>query len=204
MDANLSDATPNASPDAPQPELAGIPPSPAPDVQPDSPVSHAAIDLIDVQERASLASQDAPYGLTQDGRPAKKRGRKPGQARAETPAAAPAAAPLPPPVPKVDFQLMARGITNAEISLLVAFLGKDWEPSSELKDAQALRDAWAGFLEAKGVQAFPPEVLLIMAHVAYASPRLTTDSTRSRLARVSQWGKSLFKRTVRKDAPLTE
>jgi hypothetical protein len=161
--------------------------------------SAAAIELVDTQERLVLSAQDAPYGVRADGTPAKKRGRRPGIANKKSEPAETAVSGIPARV-EVDYQFMSRGIVNAELNLLVAILGKDWEPKAELEEAKHLRDGWAAYLESKGIKAFPPEVVLIMAHVAYIAPRLSSPSTKTRLARLREWGQGLFKRSV--DTPL--
>ncbi|MBA7635751.1 hypothetical protein ES703_43355 [subsurface metagenome] len=87
-------------------------------------------------------------------------------------------APGPGPEPAKPVVNMTGVAVSETIFMLSQTLGgEDWKPTATEKDYMAT--SWAAYLDAKGVDDLPPGVLLFMAMLTYALPRLRKQNTQA-------------------------
>lgn len=166
-------------------------------------VNQAAVDAIrkeqeDAEKLAQAeANNPAPHGLRADGKPAKKRGRKPKTATAQN------YSPLnmAPQNAEQPRQSLAAAITTSSIleNMQVTLISHDFKYTEEERAFNI--HAWEKTYDHYGGVKIHPAVELAMSHMSIIATRATASSdTKTKFALLSAWLKSKFKRKKKEDA----
>lgn len=87
--------------------------------------------------------------------------------------------------------------TDLTITTGVMFGGEDWYPVVDenmgVDESKSMQAAYTKYFKAVGVTDIPPSWLLAITLTSYAMPRMFMSKTQSRLKKVANWFKSLFK-----------
>ena len=123
---------------------------------------------------------------------AKKRGRKSGSTKSVVST---------PEKPKVvnsqNMKARATGVTAAHTLMVtcVGIFGDEWRPvideTSGIDEKRNLEEAFADYMEAKGLEDIPPNIALVLAVSFYVVPRLGKPKTKNRVGnwktKTKQW-----------------
>lgn len=154
-------------------------------LEPKSPM-RSAIDEkpSDFDPNIHATNSDGTPKYLKDGKTyAKKRGRKAGSTKSivSTPQ-------KPQPVNTSNMKARATGVTAAHTLLVtcVGIFGDEWRPvideTSGIDEKKNLEEAFADYMEAKGLEDIPPNIALVLAISFYAIPRLMKPKTKNRVA----------------------
>ena len=85
-----------------------------------------------------------------------------------------------------DYTGMGEAMAVTITASCTMMMGEDWKP--EQQEVSAIAQAWAKYFEAKGIQDFPPSLMLGVVHFGYITKRLTMPQTKSKIGNlVIKW-----------------
>lgn len=122
----------------------------------------------------------------------KKRGRKAGTILKNTTPAA-TKTPLEKQAQKISSDELARVLLNLSVGGAVAIIGNEWDFTSK-DEADGMRAAVSGYIEAKGDGSLSPEGMLAVVIAAYALGRIKHENTRSKIGKMFDYIFSFFKK----------
>lgn len=169
--------------------------SDAPDVTLDNLVAPIAGGYVAFDPDIHATNPDGTPSQREDGTYRKKRGRKPGSRAPQGAAAVPVTPPQAsaPKKPTVKPDVLARQFLNMGVGFAVQTIGPEWDFESK-DEADAMVNATAAYIEAKGGVSVSPEVMLLLVYGGYVLHRLKSENTQSKLSRVFSKIRGLFRR----------
>ena len=158
--------------------------------QPETETENNAASLSDMVGEVIAGFDPATHATDKDGSPIltasgtfrKKPGRKPGAGQSVTAPVSKQKEKLTAKAQQLSSEELARALVNFAVGGAVSLIGEEWDFTSP-EEAQGMKLAVAGYIEAKGNGNLSPEMLLLLVIGGYSLDRMKHQNTRTKLGK---------------------